>query len=1548
MSLKRKSLLAVICTAFVVAVMSLIMATPSWAQSRDTSGNLFDVNSSASSLENSQDASLSASRVEMYRIYNSFTGEHLYTSSASERDSNVKAGWKDEGIEWYAPSTSKTPVYRLYNPYTSDHHFTTKKSEYDSLAKSGWKQEGISWYSVDEGDSTRIPLYRQFNPFASTGTHNYTKDSKERDKLLALGWKDEGVGWYGYTTKTATTAIDFSKATVDTKDKVYKGSQWTPSVSITGLTKNTDYTVTYGANKNVGTGTITIKGKGSYTGSKTYTFKITQKTISSVKWSATSFNYNGKDQAPTATAVGLCGSDKASVTVSVTGTHKDAGSYVANATKISNSNYKLASNIKTTYKINKVDPKYDKIGILKAGTVQTLGDISLPKATNGKFSWQDKDTTSVGDVGTHNFKATFTPTDTKNYNTIKNIEVTVEVFSVAGHTVTFDNQFQGTKPTNQISDDYGEIAEPTAGGSEGLKLEGWYTDAKCTNDEEHKWNFEKDVVVEDMTLYANWVPADDSDAQKYWISPSMEITASNASAKSNDSYVKEAWNVRKSATQIKSDVNVLLQGNVAGNDTYAQVKAEYDEMMKNDTYHLYTAYNGSDAQADADKFVEFRILEVGEHASDGSALTFQATHALPTASQMFAEWSNVGGWSKSVLRTELQDGGSIFANFNTGFTDDMIYIEKSSTVGGGLPSAFATDTTTSSDKLWIISQSEITGSTEAGYVDEGSQYAYFSSLGAYEATASKALLRNTRSGVTPASASTTSDLKLKASWWERSAYTQNADHFLSVDTTGRPDYNVGGNRSLGVVPAFAFGKQKILVQFDTQGHGTEVGNQLVENGELLRDPTDSAGTSEGLVLEGWYKNDPDCKKENRFDFDEDTVTEKTVLYANWIPANDGDELKYWISPSKSQVQLNESTQKAETKTNEDYVGAAWNVKKSSAEIESDVKVLLKGSGSSNPDYDKVKAEYEEFMTNDSYHLYTKWDGAGFGAGEEDGYVEFRILNVGAHDGDESALTFQATHMLTSAAQMNSTNSNVDGWANSGLRSQLQSGGTLYNYFKTGFTDAIFPVSKVSTVGGGSSTAESTKTSASSNVLWITSRSELSGTSANGFKDEGTQYEFYKNLNIKDVAYNACLIMKTRSGDNPTGSTSSNSWWERSPNTLQSGSYLYVDSRGFPATSPVSSYRANASIGVVPSFCFGRSAKHTVKFAEVDGTEVSGLESVTVADGQTFAKPADPAKDNYEFDGWYTDTSFRDEYKFGEDGMSTNIVRSDLTLYAKWSEVSGSGYWFATPGLTYNAETDYATNDSTNYKSATDIKKDVLAIKNPLAENHDEVVAEYEGYMKNETVHLYTKWSGAKLDGSTKQPAENGYVEFRIIQVGDHDGDGSGLTFQAVHALPLAKAMNQNSPNEGGWAKTDLRSYLTTLSNTNGYFDKGLRKDILKVDKVSNNGAADKENYTTTQDAFFLLSYNEITGTSQSQTPKDEGTQYEFFKEKELNPTSSNDLLIMKTRAGNNAQKATSTTWWLRSPHTGNAANFLNVGQKGAPNSSAEAKVSSGVVPAFCF
>lgn len=163
----------------------------------DGQGNLYYINDSGTLFKLQEDSVVDET---MHRLYNSFTGEHLYTKNTDEKDNLVALGWDYEGEEWTAPSKSETPVYRLFNKYVEggDHHYTTDKKEYDDCIAEGWTDEGVGWYS---DDAKGVPLYRQYNPFAVTGTHNYTTSKGENDHLVSLGWREEEVGWYGVSTE---------------------------------------------------------------------------------------------------------------------------------------------------------------------------------------------------------------------------------------------------------------------------------------------------------------------------------------------------------------------------------------------------------------------------------------------------------------------------------------------------------------------------------------------------------------------------------------------------------------------------------------------------------------------------------------------------------------------------------------------------------------------------------------------------------------------------------------------------------------------------------------------------------------------------------------------------------------------------------------------------------------------------------------------------------------------------------------------------------------------------------------------------------------------------------------------------------------------------------------------------------------------------------------------------------------------------------------------------------------------------------------------------
>lgn len=131
----------------------------------------------------------------IFRLYNVWTGEHLFSGNFDEIQMLLKTGfWKTEGVAWKAPSVSPWPVYRVMDPITLEHFYTCDENEYQTLQMRGFQGEGIGFYSAT---SDQTPLYRLFNPNALFGAHHYTADPHEHDVLLEQGWKDEGIAWYG-------------------------------------------------------------------------------------------------------------------------------------------------------------------------------------------------------------------------------------------------------------------------------------------------------------------------------------------------------------------------------------------------------------------------------------------------------------------------------------------------------------------------------------------------------------------------------------------------------------------------------------------------------------------------------------------------------------------------------------------------------------------------------------------------------------------------------------------------------------------------------------------------------------------------------------------------------------------------------------------------------------------------------------------------------------------------------------------------------------------------------------------------------------------------------------------------------------------------------------------------------------------------------------------------------------------------------------------------------------------------------------------------------
>ncbi len=99
-------------------------------------------------------------------------------------------------------------------------------------------------------------------------------------------------------------------------------------------------------------------------------------------------------------------------------------------------NYSLQFEGEAYFTIYKAKPVYTVPQNLTATYGDTLAQVRLPEG----WTWQDS-SQSVGSAGEHQFPATFTPSDTQNYETVKDISVTVTV-----------NKAQFTAEVTDVSD----------------------------------------------------------------------------------------------------------------------------------------------------------------------------------------------------------------------------------------------------------------------------------------------------------------------------------------------------------------------------------------------------------------------------------------------------------------------------------------------------------------------------------------------------------------------------------------------------------------------------------------------------------------------------------------------------------------------------------------------------------------------------------------------------------------------------------------------------------------------------------------------------------------------------------------------------------------------------------------------------------------------------------------------------------------------------------------------------------------------------------------
>ncbi len=200
-----------------------------------------------------------------------------------------------------------TCISKGYTLHTCSRCDDSYKTDYKDAIGHKWKTVTYTWSSNNAKCTANIVC-------ANDSSHSQSETVNSSYKVTTPAtYTSTGVGTYtaiftntafSKQTKTVTipklSLINISSATINgvNSSYTYTGKEITPTVTVKlnskTLTNGTDYSVAYKNNTNVGTATITVTGKGNYTGSVSKTFTIVAGTTpsSSFVWGKDNWNYN--------------------------------------------------------------------------------------------------------------------------------------------------------------------------------------------------------------------------------------------------------------------------------------------------------------------------------------------------------------------------------------------------------------------------------------------------------------------------------------------------------------------------------------------------------------------------------------------------------------------------------------------------------------------------------------------------------------------------------------------------------------------------------------------------------------------------------------------------------------------------------------------------------------------------------------------------------------------------------------------------------------------------------------------------------------------------------------------------------------------------------------------------------------------------------------------------------------------------------------------------------------------------------------------------------
>ena len=291
-----------------------------------------------------------------------------------------------------------------------------------------------------EGEGAKVVTTKSQTAIGETSNdgYNIVWDENTKESNYSVN-----VGEIGTLTVTDQSIEDSKKITVGTLGNVVyngKNQKQEPAVTTkdgkTTLVKETDYTLSYSKDtKNVGEVTVTVTGKGNYSGTVQRKYQITKAPLT-VETQSDSKVYDGKPLTAPGTVKGFVEGENAEL--QVTGTQTAVGSS-KNTYKIVWTETTKADNYQVSETVGTLTVTDQSIEDSKKITVGTLGNVVY----NGKNQKQEPAVTTKDGKTTLVKETDYTLSyskDTKNVG-----EVTVTVTGKGNYSGTVQRKYQITK-----------------------------------------------------------------------------------------------------------------------------------------------------------------------------------------------------------------------------------------------------------------------------------------------------------------------------------------------------------------------------------------------------------------------------------------------------------------------------------------------------------------------------------------------------------------------------------------------------------------------------------------------------------------------------------------------------------------------------------------------------------------------------------------------------------------------------------------------------------------------------------------------------------------------------------------------------------------------------------------------------------------------------------------------------------------------------------------------------------------------------------------------